>query len=937
MTRLLYRISAGACLAAAALTAQAAKLCPPTAYEGNPALCDTNPAAPNQVNISGATLFRAFFAAPASTNDFIDVDGDGCAGFDPNNCFPNTVDQLAPPLTPSDGIAANTHWLVHYRGVGSIEGVQEFVNYQLCGNLPDNRPTERSTFNSVLYWDGSTRVWPGPTECLTDIDGDGLIGGANPLGGPPNYCMCAVDLAITDVPSKWAFISVAAGTPVWDRKPDIDGYGRNPNVSYQIPHPFAPTPGPLPSLLADRCRPCGPGGSTICLNNNTATPDTKTIFDTQIAFVAVVPIVNRGTGLKQATYSDMQYHFTTGRRMNGENLAASTRDVGSGTRNAWCNSLGIDPSWGRGDNFGGRTTNANQEDLGPWHRVSNSGSSSHLENGVQQRRLAFGYTGISGDTAACADALAGRYEIIDVIKDIAPYNATRAVRPSVKSILDNADPNYGYTIGASQTFQTLGDPAETDPNSPAYMCNSNAADYLNNITGSIAGFIADPTLLANELSPGQYLAQTFFLQGSTDAEQSLSDPVEFVDYPDMPADPNYPGSPRFPALQSYARDNNNFGTAASADGVVTPAYGSRNEAGLTPRRVANPDFNENGVADESYLDGSIDGSYVYYWDADNDSVLDGTLQLNAAVENGDGDDIFILVNGTRLGERNRIAGDFDSDGDRDLDDITGMMTAITSPLMYEFSDETRNKDYEDTVPPIATGSAGDQVANVVIAHVIGDFDGDGNFDAGDIWYFGDGLAIDPDTGDLSRKLGFTRIDQNAAGGRYFTAVNWDNGAAYVAGDARFDVFGNIDPLVGKVTQPGNNPVGHNNVIDEEDYCYVLKNVGDWHDIDTAILIDLSCDMNGDLVVGGADLYPISSKLNLGSAYSFGDANGDCVVENADLQCVLDGWQKTPGQGGYSAACDFNGDLVIENTDLQVVLDSWQRTCASVKAAVGVCP
>ena len=33
----------------------------------------------HQVNISGATLFADFFHAPASTNDYIDVDGDGLA------------------------------------------------------------------------------------------------------------------------------------------------------------------------------------------------------------------------------------------------------------------------------------------------------------------------------------------------------------------------------------------------------------------------------------------------------------------------------------------------------------------------------------------------------------------------------------------------------------------------------------------------------------------------------------------------------------------------------------------------------------------------------------------------------------------------------------------------------------------------------------------
>ena len=43
-----------------------------------PTVAQTYPA--GQVNVSGATLFRDFFTFPASTNDYIDVDGDGNAG-----------------------------------------------------------------------------------------------------------------------------------------------------------------------------------------------------------------------------------------------------------------------------------------------------------------------------------------------------------------------------------------------------------------------------------------------------------------------------------------------------------------------------------------------------------------------------------------------------------------------------------------------------------------------------------------------------------------------------------------------------------------------------------------------------------------------------------------------------------------------------------------
>lgn len=72
-----------------------------------------------EVNGSGATLFEPFFGVPATTNDAIDVDGDGLFGrFD---TFP-FVDQLASDY--NGGPSLNTFWAASYRSVGSINGLQ---------------------------------------------------------------------------------------------------------------------------------------------------------------------------------------------------------------------------------------------------------------------------------------------------------------------------------------------------------------------------------------------------------------------------------------------------------------------------------------------------------------------------------------------------------------------------------------------------------------------------------------------------------------------------------------------------------------------------------------------------------------------------------------------------------------------------------------------
>jgi V8-like Glu-specific endopeptidase len=58
----------------------------------------------------------------------------------------------------------------------------------------------------------------------------------------------------------------------------------------------------------------------------------------------------------------------------------------------------------------------------------------------------------------------------------------------------------------------------------------------------------------------------------------------------------------------------------------------------------------------------------------------------------------------------------------------------------------------------------------------------------------------------------------------------------------------------------------------------------------------------------------------------GDANGDSVVENADLQMLLDAWGAQDGELAYDPKVDVNHDGVIGNADLQAILDNWQRLC-----------
>jgi hypothetical protein len=58
----------------------------------------------------------------------------------------------------------------------------------------------------------------------------------------------------------------------------------------------------------------------------------------------------------------------------------------------------------------------------------------------------------------------------------------------------------------------------------------------------------------------------------------------------------------------------------------------------------------------------------------------------------------------------------------------------------------------------------------------------------------------------------------------------------------------------------------------------------------------------------------------------GDADGDRVVGNADLQAVLDAWASDQADPNYNPDADFTLDGTIDNADLQVVLDNWAVIC-----------
>ncbi|MGB0715856.1 MAG: hypothetical protein ACPGXK_08255 [Phycisphaerae bacterium] len=925
-----------------------------------------------QVNGAGATLFVDFFFSPTGTNDFVDVDGDLFAGFDPDT-FP-FVDQLAAQYTPNASLS--TWWLFNYRSVGSVRGFNQFVESSTCGIVPISVTSEAGIFNGFTYSDDSGIQWAGPF--------------ANASGTP--FEQCEIEFAFLDVPGSYAV--QIPGDPAWFRTPGAPGYGLCPvpssNGSLSQLQSLSRDCGTC-SVSGDPCivgRDIGTDGGcsdpadvcnptqTVTLNLTTQTPNPSTVFDVPGAYVPVSIIGNRGTGVAEAKYTELQHHFVAGRFPNGENFVGATRDVGSGTRNAAMNSLGIDTSWGRGDNIGSRVNSSSLTALGPGTQPSNCGGSSIMESSVQNRRLAIGYTGLAGGSRSANDVLAGRYEIIGTCKDVpatgqaaCDCDVTGYVRPGVDTTLDNCDPCNSYQVAGIGSFSFLGNPAanrqgkcsvtttqrcDVDGDCPGgEVCNPDplaepgsqpmdnqaVADYINNILDSIAAFsgnvendvclntrvcsgdgtticvdendcpmgdtcdfkacgndndcddpnFPDDLCRSNANMPGQFLATEFFLPAGLDCINDLPEPLRFIN-----VDTNQ-------ALQDFIRANN----------VITvDAWGTVTDANLVPLRNALP-FPGIGGGPSEYADGSVNGDY--------------RQKSGAGFTN--------LSSGNELAARNEIHGDFNNDGMRNANDAAELVNAYYTPRAWQLSGVAQGG-----------GNSNGQVEDNAIPEMLGDFNGDGNLTKEDLRYFADGLAMVPGASGrrLDRKVGATNIDMAImANAQPFPwadtraqlieapAVIDDEptfltpadiagfhatGKTYEAGDFRGDVAGG-NP------NAGGNPTGWDGQVNDADIDYVCANIGDWSNLNEAVFLDLSADMNGDTQLTLADQVELVEVI-LGT--ELGDANLDGVrdaTDDAIAQATIDA-----GAAGCNgdASCgwadgDYNCDGIVDGSDLNIGL------------------
>jgi hypothetical protein len=473
------------------------------------------------------------------TNDFIDVDGDGVAGSS-GSVFP---DQLAPfDLGPSFG--ANTIWHFNYRLTGSGNGIQEFDLYaELFDVCPDESALPPTNTVGDCAPAGSSAL-PGNSSRA----GDGAIfnrsfyitagnlqvpfGNPNHRGGAPfvtnsstyrsellnvNTGGFTLDFASADVPVAWFAIQNGQGTPL--AAPNGPGYGSNPRL--------AVNPDGTTTSQTNLLRPL------TRLNTDGSNPSLQ-VFETPIVIAPVAAIVNYGVGLQEIAMSDLRHANATGRRVNGENLTVVTRDSGSGTRNAFMNGIGLDPSWGVGDNVGARNGN---NILGPSFLPSNKSGSGNMDTSVINSRLGIGHTG--AERGVNNGWLGTRMDVLGVISDI--KGGTVAARPTQANVIDGGPDGYNI-VGPAGVSPTSATPATPPPPraagagararprpttpTPATPSPRTPPSARSSTTSPARSRPSSPSPAARpyDFMPGELLAQDYFLVAAPDQVPANPDP-----------------------------------------------------------------------------------------------------------------------------------------------------------------------------------------------------------------------------------------------------------------------------------------------------------------------------------------------------------------------------------------------------------------------------
>lgn len=749
---------------------------------------------------------------------------------------------------------SSQHWQFTYRVTGSGNGFAEMRDWSTLFATGADLDPANLTFNSdeadAAYFNSQLFINAAVTQ--------GAANAANP-GATPFRTLDDGSYAITQLTGSGTGVQIdfsALDVPVsWFVINDsgTEQFNRVPGAPGYGNNPRKATDSDgLEISQGNKLKTLvSPNGVTF--NTHVNAPDAFTIFDTPVTLTPVSAPVNFGVGMQQIEMSDLRHLNATGRRLNGENLMVVTRDSGSGTRNAFMNGICLDPSWGVGENIGPKTSSSVNDKVGADFQPSNKGGSSRMEATVINTRLGVGHTGAERGQSS-GWLVNGRMELLAVRADL--KGGTVFARPTIENVVDGgAD---GYNIQGLGGIATIGDPRSAPAN--------------------LGGWGWD----AAEVGPNPKPVQAMRNPHAAAYVNNITRSVAAVTA--VPSDPNNAFSPgEFLGAQFVlpATSYNVPETNPNASEVCIPIIPNADRNDVLTQFVLNDPFNVLALPDFASFNTASGGvvptrtTGVTY----ADGVTNGTNYVSV-----DGTPIFYgsyigdtTGNGVMDNPRNKIAGDFDGNGTRDASDVPDMIAA------YNFR--------TNATPWVTDGRA--------CPEILGDFDCDGNFDMVDIRYWADGLHMVG--GQLDRRAGFIAVDM--ASGSNFFGTTLANGS-YTDGDSRGDV-------AGAPTTRGFKPSGADGVVDGADIDYICANFGNWASIGEAVHFDLSCDMNGDLVVNADDVAEIVEQI---LDTEIGDLDLDGDIDSDDRDIVL----ANQGTGSSYTEGDLDCDGDVDADDLAII-------------------
>lgn len=936
---------------------------------------------PVVVNISGATLMENFVRGFASTNDFLDLDRDGIV-------VDSLTDENLAEFQPSAVYNPDLWLIVQYRVTGSVNGYQELLDFGTgftsAADIGDPVAGNPVVFNmpplglssdvaTLAYCNGASGQFlavPGGAVAANPGGPFGIGYNSQNPGGTPvkSFGNAAVpvgknlnsasaysdadilqpggyrqDIAPLDVPTTWG-TTVPGGTTGPTRSPFEPGYGRNPR------QPVTTQGGPtgFSEFLVTVSSPFNFPGDAI--------PDDQfTIIDTPLAYAPVATITNYGTGYRGFRYSTLRHMNTAGRTETGENLTQINRSPGSGTHNAYSNSLCIDPSQGAGEFVGGEN---GVRLVGPTYLPSNKFGSSDMEGCLRNTRLGIGYTGAERGIPTTGASFINEYRMDYVGVQTDTLGGTAYARPTILNVLGYSavdfTPPYdpptplsnrynGYNIGGPGILASLGDPRSSlnsvtingatqtalgidVANSNPPMRNGYAAEYINNITRSTEAYSVDPGDPENRFTPGEFLGQTLIISGARNVAQDFNEPCQLFVPGEPGFDPPFFLPPNFALIDSTATGN----------ALANPRFGIFGNDG-----DANAEIHEfNGRTPERTV---LTGTNRYSDGRGRAAPLNTYIRQSGATAP-------YQSGSTGLGNRNRIAGDFNGDGHRDCNDAQQMVRAWVDRNFARDNDGGVSNASNVWSAPAGTGLLtfytdgstfnGDQA----IIEVLGDFNCDGNFgrvwsdgsalfnaDYSDALYWADGLGTVPI---LDPSTPGTNAAYSGAGDSRLT--NFDNAdnpfVPHNRGMNRMKAFMNLDQAWEAVRTDGaldlaSPPAGF--VSTANNFFGVTLALGTYNAGDACADVAGSgirtvgfAPIGGDRIVNGLDVEQVRAQFLRNPNVADGALNWNVLSE---AQFSVNGSGEIVGD----FTCDINGDGVINAADAIKVLTILETTSCDV--------